>query len=760
MFDLKIDPLAIEAGQERNELPGFFAAAAPRRAARLRAQDRVIFFFTQSGTTLLAPNLQQEMLARLAETYFTSSGSVTSGMRATAERLNDFLLNRNLRGARQGGQVVGALAMCVLHSSSLYVLIAGPVQVLLLSGGGVERFADPSARGLGQARLVGSRFFTSSVEPGGTLIFTPQAPAAWRDDALRGWAGLPLPELHRCLAGEALDVQAGIVRCEAGRGEVAWASPKPQPGAAARPAGDAPAPEKRAGVFLSGRPLRKADPPAAQTAPAEERPPQKLEAAAVPLPHPVSAQTPPAPQVRRPAAAPVQARPRPQGPSAATVAAAKAASGVFGGLRKGWNTFSGALSRLAARTLPGRPAEGGLNLSPSTMLFIALAVPLAVVAVAATVYFQRGRGEQYQAFLRTARQFADQAAAQQDISLQREDWNQALYWLDKAGSYGRSAEGDQVRQQVQAALDGLDGIQRLNYQPIATGGLPEGANIIRMVATINDVYLLDSTSGSVFRLYRTGQGYEYDPAFKCGPGTAGSATVGKLIDIAPLSPNNEYQSTVMGIDAAGHLAYCAPSLSGPTYVTLVPPDSLWGAIKQMVIYSDVLYVLDPQTNAVYRYPGENGPAFNGGPRFYFGNLVPTLTDVVDFAVDQEFLYLLHADGSMTTCTDAGAATECTDPAPYGDSRPGRDPAPLRFEDAGFIRMQTTQPPDPSLYILDKEAASIYHFSLRKLNLQRQYRAVVGADYPLPARPATAFVVTPNRRALLAFNDQVFFAPLP
>jgi hypothetical protein len=138
-------------------------------------------------------------------------------------------------------------------------------------------------------------------------------------------------------------------------------------------------------------------------------------------------------------------------------------------------------------------------------------------------------------------------------------------------------------------------------------------------------------------------------------------------------------------------------------------------------------------------------------------LIPTLTDVIDIAVDQEFLYMLHEDGSMTTCTDAGFSTECADPAPYGDARSGRMSEPLRFDDARFIRLQTTQPPDPSLYVLDQAAASIYHFSLRKLNLQRQYRAQVEQDYPLPAEPATAFAVTPNRRVMLAFGDQVFAA---
>ena len=459
--------------------------------------------------------------------------------------------------------------------------------------------------------------------------------------------------------------------------------------------------------------------------------------------------------VRAPAA-PAPARPR--GPSPTAVAAAKAATGVFGGVRSAWQKLGGAVSRLVARAIPGQPAEG-LQISPSSMLFIALAVPLVVVAVAATVYFQRGRGEQFQAYLRTAQQFAEQAVAQQDLGLQREDWNQTLYWLDKAAPYGQSAEGDDLRQKARTGLDSMDGILRLNYLP-AGNPMPEGTRIGRMVATINDVYMLDSSSGSVFRLYRTGQDYELDLQFKCGPGKAGTAQIGPLLDIAALPPNNDFKATLIGIDAGGNLEYCAPGVAGFSSTMLVAPDANWGKISRMVLFQDVLYVMDPQVNAVYRYFGDKGSAFTSGPRLYFENQVPTMTDVVDIAVDQEYLYLLHEDGSMTTCSDAGFTTECSDPAPYGDARQGRMSEPLRFDDAKFLKLQSTQPPDPSLYVLDTEANSVYQFSLRKLNLQRQFRPLVEQDYPLPDQPATGFVVTPNRKVLLAFGNQAFFAALP
>jgi hypothetical protein len=305
----------------------------------------------------------------------------------------------------------------------------------------------------------------------------------------------------------------------------------------------------------------------------------------------------------------------------------------------------------------------------------------------------------------------------------------------------------------------MEGITRLNYLP-AGDPMPEGTHITRMVASVNDVYMLDTTTGSVFRLYRTGQGYELDLQFKCGPGKAGAVQIGPLLDIVALPPNNDFQATVMGIDAGGNLEYCSPGVSGFSSTMLVPPDNNWGEIKRMVLYQDVLYVMDPLVNAVYRYYGDRGSAFTGGPRYYFENQVPKMSDVIDMAVDQETLYLLHEDGSMTTCTDASFTTQCSDPATYGDPRQGRPSDPVTFEDAKFLLLQSTQPPDPSLYILDEVADAVYQFSLRKLNLQRQYQPMVDQDYPLPESPVTGFTLTPNRKMMLAFGNQAFYASLP
>jgi hypothetical protein len=830
LFDVTLTPVYVEAGQERKEFPGLFATA-PQKASRLRAADRVILFLGQAGSAPLAPKVQQELLSRLSETYYTSTGPVTSGMKAMAERLNEFLIRMNLNQSRQqGGQSVGLLNMVVLHGSSVYVAHAGQTHTYLVSASAVEHFTDTSGsgRGLGLAKLVSLRYYQATVSSDAYLLFCSDPCPVWSETALHAAAQMDFGGMRKHFMGSLIDLQAGLAILKPGKGEVRWFQPAPAPRPAApTPAEAAPssaplpssepgkpepstlpetpvvseapveieaealaAPVQEAetvedleatsqeeqeapaaessetasqGVYLSGRTLEESDP---KRAPWEE--PLAVQPAVRPeRPAPIQAappvRTPAALQVSAPAAQPIAERParkaepsRPQAPSPAAAGAARAASGFIGGVRKASGWLGSSLNKFAARVLPDQPPEG-VQLSASTMLFIALAVPVVVVAMAATIYAQRGRGEMHAAAVQAALQYAETAATRQDVPLRRRDWLQALSWLDKADGYGQSQQATDLRSQVQTGLDNLDGITRLDYRPALSGPMGENTRITRMIAATNDVYLLDANQGRILRVSRSGQGYEIDPSFNCGPGKYASIIVGNLIDISALPPTNFAKATIMGMDANGNVLYCSPT-EKPAAITLPAPDTNWGKPTRAIYFQDNLYVLDAQVNQVFYFQVTDGE-FRGGPRLYFAVSIPHLSDVVDMAVDQEYLYLLHEDGSMTTCNNSGANATCDDPAPYGDERSDHDPEPLKFAEAKFILTQATQPPDPSLYILDSKATSIYQFSLRKLNLQRQFQPLAKADYPPADKTATAFVITPNRRALVATGNQLYFALL-
>jgi hypothetical protein len=432
-------------------------------------------------------------------------------------------------------------------------------------------------------------------------------------------------------------------------------------------------------------------------------------------------------------------------------------------LQAGLTRLGNGISTLIERSLP----ETTPGFSSALMTFIAVAVPVAVVAVATTFYLNSGRGQQHQAYYAQAQQMAELTGKQQDINARRSGWQQVLAVLDKADSYGSSDSSRALRRQVQVELDTIEGVTRLPFLPAFPDRLDSTVNITRIISNLSDIYLLDGNGGRVFRLFRTAQGYDLDPKFMCGPVQRGGQGVGKIIDIAPIPANNDINPggpapAVIGMDASANLAYCAPGLPAPLTRAITPPGSGWGKLVGFSIFQNSLYVLDTLNSLVWKYDSLDGVVFSGDPILYFGRTIPPLADVIDIGAYQNDLYLLRSDGKMVTCvyaTPGISTTRCNDPNPYGDTRSGREPSPLVFLDAKFDQVQIVRPPDPSIYILDVSVPSIYHFSLR-LNLQKQYRVMSDPDHPLPHRSPSAFVITSGRQVLLAYANQVYLSELP
>jgi len=736
LFDLTIFPLSISSGREQYDLPGLLVISAPRKVERLRANDLLVLYMrlaALSGSSAVFTHAQQkEILSRLAETYFTSSGSVTAGMRATALRLNEFILNRNLKAVHEG-QTIAILNMAVAHGNHLILSHNGATHSFFLSQEKVQHFDDGQGmRGLGISRQVTPHFYQMSLSPNDMVVLCPEPPETW-SQSLAGSPSISFEGLHRRLVNNIVsDLQVVALRFSAGEGQISfW-----------RPATTRPAPAlstaEQSRVIQESLPIKAGiSTPVASIAPPDQLPGKEQTVSSISPP-----KVTPLPKPRPDYGGELRAR-----------------------LAGAWKTGSQVRAKVGeftGRMFPRR-AEPLVSLSPSALLLIAILVPVMVVTVATTVYFRAGRTEQFAILLDQAETYAQQAADQTDPQLQKQAWMSVNSLLEEAEKYGKSEESRSLRREALAALDGLQGVSRLDFQPALTNTLGSDVNITRMIATLNQVYLLDSNQGRILSLTRnTSGGYEINQAFSCSPEKVSTAIVGPLIDLAELPINNENRADIMGIDDTGNLVYCSSGTGDTISMSLALPDAGWGSLTGITTYGDTLYVLDPKMNAVYVYYGEKG-VYAGKPHLYFGSDIPVMTDVIDLAVDQEFLYLLHADGRMTLCSSGGVSygnTRCTDPAPYGDPRAGMEPAPLAFPGAQFSQIQTTQPPDPSLFALDGVNQALYHLSQRRMNLQRLYMNNSESDFPFPDKEATAFAVTPNRRILLAFGNQIFLASLP
>jgi hypothetical protein len=446
--------------------------------------------------------------------------------------------------------------------------------------------------------------------------------------------------------------------------------------------------------------------------------------------------------------------------AAATRQVAKA---MVGGIQTGRRVnerIGGFLKKFLPRLLPGSDANKPLSLPTYVLIFIAVVIPVAVVTVASIVYLRFGQSIQYDDLLGQASNAKTQAASETDPIRQRDAWQRVLTYLDSADKYRETEESRQLRSEAQFQLDILMGIVRLEFAPAFPNGLGDATQISRMAASESDLYMLEAESGKILHAGFTGKSLALDAAFSCQPGLHGGYQVGPLIDLLALPKVNALDATVLGIDAAGTLLYCAPD-QVPKAIPLpdLPGDITWSHIISFALDSGNLYVLDAQARAVWVYIGKDS-TFVDTPYYYFGNEIPPNIDsAIDLAVVSDDLYMLHTDGHLSTCTFSRLSevpTRCQDPAPRVDNYPAHRDLDI-FGMASFTEMSMTSPPNSVILLLDSASRSVFRFLPRSFEFQNRVTGYTGKANPFQEGSASAMTVSPNYVLYLAIGDQVYFA---
>ncbi|MCJ7701275.1 MAG: hypothetical protein MUO62_06800, partial [Anaerolineales bacterium] len=653
------------------------------------------------------------------------------------------------RGASRSMQSVGLLTLAVFRGRRLYLAQCGPTHAFLITSGGVNHYheSDLSGRGLGLGRAANIRYHQVELSPEDMLLVSANPPPIWTAAMLNGLRKMSLDRVHlRLIHHIGPDLQAALVQAVGGSGNLIVLRPEP-------------ASTDRRLQKQSSEPPRKA-PPSRDTVVLERTPSQKVTSPKeAPQPEDAAFQ-----DVGRQQAVTQTADPQKKALSGSQAiegldlpkikpkkerivgpALLKIGQAVGVTLRQG----NQAIKELTKRMLPD---ESLLAIPTSVMAFIAIAVPVVVVAIAATVYIQRGQGSKYGEHYLQAQYSADQALQLSEATALRTAWNTVISHLDEAESYQVTDDSQSMRNYAQTVLDNLDYVIRLPFQPALVDHLPTDAKIKRIIATEGDntLYLLNATDGHVFRATRTDRGYTLDQEFICEP-VPKPLIVGELVDIVPLPLDNPNNAAIMGMDGNGNLMQCIPGGKSPLTFQMPSPDMNWGTPLAFAMNAAGLYVLDPLTNAVWIFWIND--EFSERPMLYFDEQIPPMEEVIDLTLNRDDLFLLHADGHMTACT-FGYPTRCQDPAMINDLREGGANGPT-IDNAVFSEIQFAPPPDPSLYLLEPETVSIYHFSVR-LTFQHQYRSL----NPLPEGPATAFSISANHQVFLAMGNQVFYSPLP
>jgi hypothetical protein len=741
------------------------------RSGRGRRNEHLIIYLTLTGEAVLPTEQQEQLLTRLGRAYFKTDGAATAALRTASEEINQYLLDRNRRSSSSGVQAVGLAALMVIRGDSVYAALSGPMSIYQVSQGSLRHYMDPSPsnRGLGLARTAPIYFVSIQLAPGDLLIATPQIPAGWDGVTLSNLRKLPLERMASLLLERTLEpAQAVLLKATAGSGKIqalTTLSTHTAPAAtdinqpAARPEALMPTPAVQfTETPISESPSTPESPVGSEAfeQPWEEDEFQPIDQAAS------GAEQPSAPPVSTTVAAPFQPGTAPEMTAekerkrARRPISAPLAGAVLGGSQVAQSAAARLGRSLASILRRILPDESILTLPSSVMAFIAVLVPLVIVTFASVVYYQRGREVQFNLFYAESVQAAGYARTRTTPQEKSQAWQEVLTHLDQAESHLTTQDSSNLRREAQENLDALDVIQRLDFKPALVQSLPEDTRITRIITTEDELYLYDETGKRVFRAFQSSRGYELDTGFQCS-----AAAPSQLVDISPAVKGNEWGAVLLGVTTDGQALQCAPG-KAPLLAPMAPPATGWGQARAITQDTGNLYVLDPDVQAVWIYQVGD---LSRTPRLFFEEQVPQLDDAIDLAADRGDLYILHSDGRTTLCTFSVfevSPTRCTDPAPYRDSRTGRENQ-LLLPESPFTRLLAVRPPDPSLFLLAGKTHTVYRFSLRLLSYDRQYRllspGVLGATGQ--DQPATSLALTPDNRVMfLAFGSQLLYAGMP
>ena len=460
---------------------------------------------------------------------------------------------------------------------------------------------------------------------------------------------------------------------------------------------------------------------------------------------------------------------KPEKPDAHVIATRQMAKVMVGGIqtgRRAGDSLRTFLQRFIPRLLPGtenvegEPQQQKMFFMPTYMLVVlAIIIPLVFGTIGSVVYLSLGQSVQYDEYYSQALNARDQAVSEADPARQRDAWQNVISSVDRAEDYRETDESNFLRSEAQSNLDTLMGIVRLEFVPAFTNGIGGATQISRMAASESDLYMLDAERGNILHATFTGRSLELDSAFSCQPGTHAGYQVGTLVDLLALPKINAAGANVLGIDSSGNLLYCAPGQVPQAIPLPALPNTNWGRITSFVLDNGNLYVLDSTSRAVWVFVGKDS-AFVDAPYFYFGNQIPTSIDnAIDLAISGDDLYLLHADGHISTCTFSRiqeTPTRCIDPVIFQDSFPAHQDINV-FAQAHFTQMSLTNPPNSVVLLLDSENQSVFRFSPRSLELQNQINSHAGKGNPFKSGSVGAMTVSPNYVLYLAIGDQVYFA---
>jgi len=608
--------------------PCVAALTSPPRAARGR-EDECLFILLDL-TSPASPHLYRELREVVAQTYWSTSGSITAALRAAAAAANRYLFRVNLR-ADPSGRYYGGLTCAVLPRSfsptgdtEIFILQAGPARACVLHVNPTEgterrgeylecfpRGEEPSPLGIGP--LADVRLYHTFVTTGDTLLLA--SPVLMREAGGAGLARvLPRAEVREVLegleqVGAGADFAALVVR---------WAPPEEAPTA---PEIGAPQPR---------HPERK---PPRPKPPARPKPARK-----------------PGPGLGERLQGGIRSVGRGIAASIRSVGRGFAAAGAW---------LAGGVSTLFRRMLPGSEREARRRARPprpiprenrTAMAAVAIGIPVVLSIIVALAYLWSGIEARFHSLINQAEDEMALAQAAGNISEEaRPHWEAALEHANAAAAL-RPNDPAPVAMQAQAALDRLDGVVRLTTIQLWDFG--PGPALRQLVVHGQMIFVLDPAGGWVTQvtLNPAGDGVSEEEVLVQERQQIGEGSVGNMVDFAWVSSGDGRQTSGLVIlEEGGALVSYDPAWEGeggsPQLKRSLLGTPPTGKSQAVGSFEDRFYILDTVAGQIWRYE-PRGDIYPEQPDRYFATPPPkALATARDLAIDGN-IYVLYDDGTI------------------------------------------------------------------------------------------------------------------
>jgi hypothetical protein len=588
--------------------PGALCEVAPTRATRGREADTFFALVTPHGKSVAAATFYERLTALATERYFTSSGSVTAGLRDLFQHVNQNLFEYNQKNEKK---YQASLICGVLRGSDMIVGQMGPTVAIIRQNGRTRTFPEDLTTlhqmSLGIAAEPDVKLTQFRVNVGTRLVLGDAHLAAF-----------PLNDIENAIVS--MDVATALVAFK----EIAKLQLMLMLVEFVLPdealTDDIPAAESTAQITQPSRePVVKAQPDSIAKANQQAR-------------------------ERRPGPLDVIWRHFKRALGRMTLSLGR----VFGVFNRMINHYFGTDDE----------EQSGWLRSPIGLGAV-IALPVIVVTLVIVLWLSGTDESQFEICLQELDEFVVTARSPQVVNSDRQTilnaWDVVLRKVNECETLRPDdPQLTSIRAEARSITDAYDQVTRI--EPIVIDSIPGGARLTRIIAQEQNLFVLDSVNNFVYQIILSDDGLSAAqralaiPNIQLGA-VVNNVQVGELIDIAI----NPFNDNLVALDRNGGLIQCEIRFLECRGERIIDQDR-WGEPIAMAIWqgNGTLYLLDAeaQNGQVWRYQQAGGSFATGAGEYFGGATKPTLRGPVDLEITgRGEVYILQADGTITSYFD-------------------------------------------------------------------------------------------------------------